>query len=127
MAAKMSPPGESAYAATKAALSTYIEALATEHRSNGVGFSLVYPALIDVTSDTDGDDSLADTPNAGDLIPSPVMARAIMRQVERGDLELYMPFSVEASVTARATDLDGSIAMMANWYQRGSPTAVNPS
>ena len=124
MAAQMSPPGESAYAATKAALSTYFEALATEIRSSGVGIHLVYPALIDLTG-IDGDDSLADTPNAGDLIPAPVMARAIMRQVERGDLELFMPYSAESVAAARKRDLLGSIDMMGAWYERGSPTSAN--
>ncbi|HXY94722.1 MAG TPA: SDR family NAD(P)-dependent oxidoreductase, partial [Acidimicrobiia bacterium] len=80
MAAVASSPGESAYAAAKAALSTYFEALATEHWGGGVAFHLVYPALIDLTPGVDGDDSLAETPNAGDRIPAPVLARAMMRQ-----------------------------------------------
>src|SRR6185436_4205884 len=67
MAKQMSSPGETAYAAAKAALSAYFESLATELWSSGVRFHLVYPALIEL-SGADGDDSLADTPNSGELV-----------------------------------------------------------
>ena len=63
---------------------------------------LVYPALIEVESDADGDDALADTPNAGMHIPAPVCARAVMRQLERGDFELYVPTPVKDIVVNRA-------------------------
>jgi short-subunit dehydrogenase len=124
MAARMSSPGETAYAAAKAALSAYFEALATELWSSGVRFHLVYPALIEL-SGADGDDSLADTPNSGDLIPAPVLARAMMRQVEQDELELFMPFSARDVVAARQRDLPASIAMMAAWYARGAQTAAS--
>jgi short-subunit dehydrogenase len=124
MAAQMSSPGETAYAAAKAALSAYFEALATELWSSGVRFHLVYPALIEL-SGQDGDDSLADTRNSGDLIPAPVLARAMMRQVERDELELFMPYSARDIVQARQQNLAGSIEMMASWFARGAQTAAN--
>jgi short-subunit dehydrogenase len=124
MAKQMSSPGESAYAAAKAALSAYFEALATELWSSGVRFHLVYPALIEL-SGADGDDSLADTPNGGDLVPAPVLARAMMRQVERDELELFMPYSAREIVQARQRDLPASIGMMAAWYARGAHTAAS--
>jgi len=117
MAKQMSSPGESAYAAAKAALSAYFESLATELWSSGVRFHLVYPALIEL-SGADGDDSLADTPNSGELVPAPVLARAMMRQVERDELELFMPYSARDVVQARQRDLTASIEMMASWYAR---------
>jgi NAD(P)-dependent dehydrogenase (short-subunit alcohol dehydrogenase family) len=123
MAARMSAPGESAYSASKAALSAWFESLATEQWDGPLHVHLVYPALIDLTPGVDGDDATADTPNGGDRIPAPVLARAMLRQVVRGDLELHMPHVVEESVVARAHDRPGSIAMMAAWYRRGSPTA----
>jgi NAD(P)-dependent dehydrogenase (short-subunit alcohol dehydrogenase family) len=127
MAARMSAPGESAYSASKAALSAWFEALATEHWDGPLGgVHLVYPALIELTPGVDGDDALAETPNSGDLIPAPVLARAMMRQVEQGDLELHMPYSARDVVLARANDLPASMTMMARWYQRGAPTAANP-
>ncbi len=119
MAARMSAPGESAYSASKAALSAWFESLATEHGDGPLRVHLVYPALIDLTPGVDGDDATADTPNGGDRIPAPVLARAVLRQVERGDLELHMPHVVRESVRSRALDLPASMAMMAAWYRRG--------
>jgi hypothetical protein len=65
---------------------------------------------------------LADTANGGDLVPAPVLARTIMRQVEHGDFELYMPYVAHDLATGRAGDLATSMAMMAAWYERGAPT-----
>jgi short-subunit dehydrogenase len=121
MAARMSTPGESAYAGSKGALTAWFEALAGELLDSGVSVHLVYPALIEVTSDADGDDALAETPNAGMHIPAPVCARAIMRQLERGDLELYVPTTVKDIVVNRARDTQASIDMMAKWFKGGAP------
>jgi short-subunit dehydrogenase len=121
MAARMSTPGEAAYAAAKAALTAYFEALAGELWDSPISVHLVYPALIDLTPGVDGDDALADTRNAAAPIPAPVLARAIRRQVEQGDLELYMPHLMHESVARRARDTRGSIAVMADWYRAGSP------
>ena len=125
MAARMSSPGEAAYAATKAALSAYFEALATEIWTTGVRVHLVYPALIGLEPGVDAPDSLADTPNAGELVPAPVLARAMMRQVEHDELELFMPRSARDVVTNRNRDLPASIEMMSAWFQSGAPTAAN--
>jgi short-subunit dehydrogenase len=121
MAARMSTPGESAYAGSKGALTAWFEALAGELWDSGVSVHLVYPALIEVTSDADGDDALADTPNAATHIPAPVCARAIRRQLERGDLELYVPTPVKDIVVNRAGNTQASIEMMAKWFAGGAP------
>ena len=118
MAKQMSSPGESAYSASKAALSAWFEATATELWTSGVRFHLVYPALIGLEPGVDADDSVAETPNSGEVIPAPVLARAMMRQVERDELELFMPFSAADVARNRAQDLPASIAMMAAWYAR---------
>ena len=121
MAARMSTPGESAYAAAKAALTTWFEALATELWHTGISVHLVYPALIDVESGADGADALADTPDATTHIPAPVCARALRRQLERGDLELYVPTPVKQAVVSRARDTAASVQVMADWYRAGRP------
>ncbi len=121
MAARMSTPGEAAYAAAKAALSAYFEALAGELWESPVRFHLVYPALIDLTPGVDGDDSLAATTTGATRIPAPVLARDIRRQMERDELELYMPYSMRAAVADRAADVAKSVAFMAGWFGRGRP------
>jgi short-subunit dehydrogenase len=121
MAARMSSPGEAAYAAAKAALSAFFEALAGELWDTPLRFHFVYPALIDLTPGLDGDDALADTKNGAERIPAPVLARAMRRQLERGDLELYMPHVSRQSVIERAHDTRASIQFMADWFRAGSP------
>jgi NAD(P)-dependent dehydrogenase (short-subunit alcohol dehydrogenase family) len=121
MAARMSSPGEAAYAAAKAALTAFFEALATELWDAKLSFHLVYPALIDLTPGLDGDDALADTTEGATRIPAPVLARAMRRQLERKDLELYMPHVMHQTVIARARDTRASIDFMADWYRSGSP------
>jgi short-subunit dehydrogenase len=121
MAARMSTPGEAAYAGAKAALAAYFEALAGELWSTPIGIHLVYPALIELSADVDGDDAIAETSNGADLIPAPVCAREIMRQVERGDLELYVPRTMSGVVAERASDVARSVAFMARWFEAGSP------
>ena len=118
MAAKIAPPGETAYAGSKAALSAWFEALTGELRGTGVTVHLVYPALVDVEVDADGDDALATEAPSHVPLPSHVAARAILRQVERGDLELYLPQSAYALVEQRAADLGASIDLLARWYRR---------
>jgi short-subunit dehydrogenase len=121
MAARMSTPGEAAYAGSKGALTAWFEALTAELWGSGVSVHLVYPALIEVGSDADGDDALADSPNAAAHIPAPVCARAIRRQLERGDLELYVPTPVKQAVVMRANDAAASIKIMADWFNAGQP------
>ncbi len=118
MAAKISPPGETAYAASKAALSAWFEALAGELRGTGVRVNLVYPALVDAETDADGPDALVATAPSHEVLPAPVAARAILAQVEAGDLESYLPHSAQALVDARHDDLDASIDLLARWYHR---------
>ena len=119
MAARTSTPGEAAYAAAKSALTAYFEALAAEQWFGPVRFHLVYPALIDVVSDADGDDELATSSTGATPIPAPVMARALRRQLERGDFELYVPRTMREFVAGRGRDVPGAVAFMAQLYRDG--------
>jgi short-subunit dehydrogenase len=120
MAARMSTPGEAAYSGAKAALTAFFEALAGEQAEGGVAFHLVYPALIDVTSGADGDDALAREGDGSARIPAPVCARAILDQVERGDLELYVPTTMHGLVAHRMKDVAGAVAFMGDLYRKGA-------
>jgi short-subunit dehydrogenase len=120
MAARTSTPGEAAYAAAKAALSTFMEALAAELWKTGVTFHIVYPGLIDLTPGVDGDDAIAQTSTGADRIPAPVLARAMRAQLETGAFELYMPQSMRAFSSNRARDIRASVEFMADLYQSGA-------
>lgn len=119
MAARTSPPGEAAYASAKSALSTYVEALAGELWGGPVRFHLVFPALIDLTEGVDGDDELARSSNGATPIPAPVAARAIRRQLERGEFELYIPETMRTFVARRGRDVAGGIEFMATLFREG--------
>lgn len=119
MAARTSTPGESAYAAAKSALTAYFEALAAEQWFGPVRFHLVYPALIDVTSDADGDDELAGSSDGSTPIPAPVMARALRRQLEDGGFELYVPRTMQRFVAGRGRDVPRAVEFMAGLYRDG--------
>ncbi len=120
MAARTSTPGEAAYAAAKSALTAYFEALAAEQWFGPIRFHLVYPALIEVSSDADGDDELAVSSNGADPIPAPVMARALRRQLERGDFELYVPRTMQRFVAGRGRDVPKAVEFMAGLDRDGA-------
>jgi short-subunit dehydrogenase len=119
MAARTSTPGEAAYAAAKSALSSFFEAWAGELAGGEVRFHLVYPALIEITSDADGDDALAVSSNGATPIPAPVCARAIRRGVDAGDFEIYVPQPMHDWVANRAHDVAGAVSFMGSLYQAG--------
>jgi short-subunit dehydrogenase len=121
MAARVSTPGEAAYAAPKAALAAYFEALAAELSNTGVTVHLVYPALIALDGG-DGDDSLLTETYGEVVIPTQVMARAMRRQLEAGELELYVPSAMAAMVAGRAKNVAKSVAFFADLYQSGGLT-----
>jgi short-subunit dehydrogenase len=120
MAARTSTPGEAAYAAAKSALTAYFEALAGELWDGPVRFHLVYPALIDLTPGVDGDDELAESSTGATPIPAAVMARAVRRQLERGDLELYVPRTMGPFVARRGRDVPKAIEFMARLHREGT-------
>lgn len=120
MAARVSTPGEAAYAASKAALSAWMEAVAAEEGDGPVRFHLVYPALIDLTPGAEGDDGLAISSNGAEPIPAAVLARAVRRQVEEGAFELYVPATMAAFVARRATDVAGAVRFMGELWRAGA-------
>lgn len=119
MAARTSTPGQAPYAAAKSALTAYFEALAAELWFGQVRVHLVFPALIDRLSEIDGDDELAESSTGAELIPAPVMARAVRRQLERDDPELYVPRTMAGFVAGRYRDVPESTAFMAGLYRDG--------
>jgi hypothetical protein len=79
----------------------------------------VYPGLIDLAPGVDTDDAIAETSTGAERIPAPVLARAMRRQLETGDFELYMPFAMRAFAARRARDIASSVEFMAGLYRSG--------
>jgi len=89
VAARLGPPREAAYSASKAALSAFMESLAVDLDGTGVDIRLVNPGVIDTELFHLPDNE----PTLSDLEPLPVevMYDAVKKQLLDGTFEIYVP------------------------------------
>jgi NAD(P)-dependent dehydrogenase (short-subunit alcohol dehydrogenase family) len=119
IAARLSPPRETAYAASKAALTTWTESMAVDLHGSGVRVHLVFPGVIDTElyQQPDNDATLTDL----EALPASDCAAAMRRQLEDGTLELYFPewFAdvAKGKAASVAAFLEGSAAWTAEREQ----------
>jgi short-subunit dehydrogenase len=115
--ARLAPPAEAAYAASKAAVSAFFEAAAADLWHSGVSFHLMYPGLITVSDEPfDADHARLHTGMEG--LPASVVAVAVRKQLEEGTFEVYVPEEFRAMFAARATDVGANVAFTAEWARR---------
>jgi NAD(P)-dependent dehydrogenase (short-subunit alcohol dehydrogenase family) len=89
VAARLSPPAEAAYAATKAALSAWSESMQVDLRDTDVKIHVVYPGIIDTELFHLPDN---DAPMmAIDALPVEAIVEPILRMVEDGTFEISVP------------------------------------
>ena len=108
VAATLSPPGESAYSASKAALSVFSESMAVDLWSTGIKVAVVYPGVVDTELFTLPDND----PFAGD-VPSITVEEAaatILEGVAAGALSIYVPGYFADFAVSKAQDVDGFLA-----------------
>jgi NAD(P)-dependent dehydrogenase (short-subunit alcohol dehydrogenase family) len=108
VAATLSPPGESAYSASKAALSVFSESMAVDLWSTGIKVSVVYPGVVDTELFTLPDND----PFAGD-VPSITVEEAadtILKGIATGSLSIYVPGYFAEFAASKAQDVDGFLA-----------------
>jgi len=89
VAARLGPPREAAYSASKAALSAFMESLAVDLDGTNIGIHLVNPGVIDTELFhlPDNEPSLADL----DPLPVTTMYDAVKKQLADGTFEIYVP------------------------------------
>jgi len=115
VAARLSPPGEAAYAASKAAITTWSECLAVEVWDTPVSVHLVNPGVID----TDlfhlpgNDPLLADV----EALPPSAVVDVVLEQLAEGQFERYVPDWFGDVATAKAADVAAFLAGSADWYR----------
>ncbi|HVM67438.1 MAG TPA: SDR family NAD(P)-dependent oxidoreductase [Acidimicrobiales bacterium] len=115
--ARLAPPAESGYAASKAALSAFFESTAADLWYSGVTFHLLYPGLIHVSDEPfDADHARLHTGMEG--LPASAVADAARRQLEEGTFEVYVPESFKGMFSTRAGDVASNIAFTADWARR---------
>ncbi len=115
VAARLSPPSEAAYAASKAALTAWSECMQVDLHDTGVRVHVVNPGVIDTELFHLPDN---DAPIADEVDPLPVEAIVppVLDQLDAGTFEIYVPEWFGEVVGHKYPDtgafLDGSIAWL---------------
>ncbi len=90
VAGRLSPPGEAAYAATKAAISAWAECMAVDLRDTPVKIHVVYPGVID-TELFHMPDNDPFTATAVEMLPVDAMIEPVLTMIEEDRLEVAVP------------------------------------
>jgi NAD(P)-dependent dehydrogenase (short-subunit alcohol dehydrogenase family) len=115
VAATLSPPGESAYAASKAALAVFSESMAVDLWQSGIKVTVIYPGVVDTDLFTLPDND----PFTGD-VESITVAEAstiILDGIAAGALSVYVPGYFAEFASQKAQDVDGFLAGTAAYVQ----------
>ncbi|MGI8661897.1 MAG: SDR family NAD(P)-dependent oxidoreductase [Acidimicrobiales bacterium] len=104
VAARLGPPHEASYAASKAAIAAFMECAAVDLDGTGVLFHLVNPGIIDTDLFTlpDNEPSLS---QGIDALPVEQLAAAVLAQLRNGTFEIYVPDWFAELASARYADL----------------------
>jgi short-subunit dehydrogenase len=115
VAARLSPPGEAAYAASKAALTAWSESLAVELWDTPVSVHLLNPGVVDTELFhlPDNDPMLAEV----EALPTSAVVDVVVDQLASGDLERYVPEWFGDVAQMKANDLTGYLTGSAEWYR----------
>ena len=89
VAARLSPPGEAAYAASKAAISAWAECMKVDLRDTAVKIHVVYPGIIDTELFTLPDNDPA--PMAIEALPVEALVGPVLDLVEQERFEVSVP------------------------------------
>jgi len=108
VAARLGPPREGAYAASKAALSAFTDSLAVDLAGSGVTAHVVNPGIIDTELFRVPDNE----PSLGELTPErpEALAAAMRHQIEEGGFELWFPAWLKEVAALKINDPDGYLA-----------------
>jgi NAD(P)-dependent dehydrogenase (short-subunit alcohol dehydrogenase family) len=109
IAARLGPPGEAAYSATKAAITAWSECMAIDLRDTGVLVHVVNPAVIDTELFHLPDNDPANT-EAVESLPTEAMVEPVLAQLDSGTFEIYVPESFEALTKRKFDDPDAFMA-----------------
>ena len=113
VAARLSPPAEAAYAATKAAISAWAECLAVDLRDTPVKLHVLYPGVIDTELFTLPDnDPLGNT--GVEMLPVDAIVEPVLSMIENDQLEVSVPDWFQGVFAHKYQDvgvfLEGTIA-----------------
>jgi short-subunit dehydrogenase len=115
VAGTLSPPGEAAYAASKAALAVFSEAMAIDLWDTGVKVMVVYPGVVDTELFTlpDNDPFTAQV----EAITVDEAVTAMMGALARGAAQVYVPEWFGQIASGKAADVEGFLAGTAEYVR----------
>jgi len=104
VAATLSSPGESAYDASKAAVTAFSESMAVDLWQTGIKVLVVYPGLVDTElfSLPDNDPVLA----AVDPVPVSELVEGVFDALDRGAVQVYVPGYFAELAAGKAGDVE---------------------
>src|SRR5262249_40685274 len=116
VAARMGPPREGAYSASKAAISAFMESMAVDLDGKNIAVHLVNPGIIDTElfELPDNEASLSDL----DALPVSAMSEAVLAQLASGQFEIYVPDWFKDITPARYGDLGTFIDGSKDWVRQ---------
>jgi NAD(P)-dependent dehydrogenase (short-subunit alcohol dehydrogenase family) len=113
VAARLSPPAESAYSATKAAISAWAECLQVDLRDTPVKIHVLYPGVIDTELFHLPDNDPLGTTGV-EMLPVDAIVEPVMSMIEQDQLEVSVPDWFNGVYAGKAGDvagfLEGTIA-----------------
>lgn len=120
VAARMSPGGETAYSASKAALTAFAEGLAIELWDSPLSVHVLHPGLIqtELFSIPDNDQSYADDIES---LPPSAVVDAVVAQLASGAFESYVPEWFADIASGKFANMDGYLAGAAEYYRMKQP------
>jgi len=106
VAARLGPGTEAAYAASKAALTAWSEAMAIDLADSGVKVHVVNPGIIDTELFRlpDNEEPIADMSMA---LPVEAIVQPVVDQLDSGSFEIYVPEWFQEVVAGKVADPDG--------------------
>jgi short-subunit dehydrogenase len=118
VAATLSSPGESAYDASKAALTAFSESMAVDLWQTGVKVLVVYPGLVDTElfSLPDNDPVIA----AIEAVPVAELVDGVFDALDQDARQVYVPGYFAGLASGKANDVDGFLAGMAAYVAQQS-------
>jgi NAD(P)-dependent dehydrogenase (short-subunit alcohol dehydrogenase family) len=109
VAARLGPPIEAAYAASKAALTAFSESMAVDLRDTGVLVHVVNPGVLD-TELFHLPDNEAGFHDSVEMLPVDAIVEPVLAQLDAGSFEGYVPAWFGDVVAGKFGDPDGFLA-----------------
>jgi short-subunit dehydrogenase len=116
IAATLSAPGESAYDASKAALTAFSEAMAVDLWETGIRVMVVYPGVIDTDLFSLPDNDIPDLPVPAE--PVSVATDAILAGLASGAAQVYVPEYFRDIAANKAQDVGKFLAGTAAYLRQ---------